>query len=141
MTKPAAVGDSQLVQMVHESFLRSDGAQALSASRTALDAIRTSLHDLDVFWKDQVDQLTSAAKPGTIFRLTKEDLRRLEDTWRGYQSVMQRVMSSISASSDAVQVDPIGAPQRRKGAGDSKGGTSFWSKLFGFFFRWGTAKY
>jgi len=42
-----------------------------------------------------------------------------------YQSALQRVISSISASSDAVQVDPVGAPQPGEQRGTVKGAAPF----------------
>ena len=133
VAKPGTSGTLQFIQIANAS-LRPDGAQALKASNEALAVIDTSLRDLNVFWRDQVDQLASASKPGSTFRLTKEELRRAEEMWKRYQSVLQRVISSISASSDAVQVDPVGAPQPRGATGGRKGGGSFWSKFFRFFF-------
>jgi hypothetical protein len=109
----ATSGTSQFVEMAKAS-LWPDGAQALNTSTTALNVIGISLGDLDVFWKDQVDQLAFASKPGLTFRLTEEELRRAEDMWKRYQPVLQRVVSAISTASDAVQVNPVGAPQRRK---------------------------
>lgn len=123
---------ANFVEMANAS-LRPDGNQALMDSNEALRMMGTSLRDLDTFWRDQVDQLAAVAKPGSMFRPSKEELRQSAEMWRRNQSALQRVISSISASSDAVQVDPVGAPERRKERGRSKKG-GFWSKFFGFFF-------
>jgi hypothetical protein len=128
------VDNSQFVQIANAS-IRPDGDKALKASNAALAVIGTSLLDLDVFWKDQVDQLASASKLGGKFRLTNDDLRRSAETWGRYQSVLQRVISSISASSDAVRVNPVGAPQGRNKQGECKlGGRSWWIRISGLFF-------
>lgn len=123
-TRGASLAD--FIQM-SDATLRPNGAQALKDSKDALELMGTSLRDLDIFWKDQVQQLSAVAR--TEFP-SRDHISQSSDMWRNTQSVMQRVVSSISASSDAVQVDPVGAtkkyPHRKQG---------FWERFFGFFFR------
>lgn len=122
------------VQMAGAS-IRADGAQAMHALNGALNVIGNSLRHLGIFWTDQMDQLIVGRKPVLTFRLMTKDLSRHAETWRRYQCIPQEAISSISRSSDAIQVEPVGAPRRLTETKDSVKAHSFWNRLFDFFFR------
>ena len=110
---------------ISNATLRPDGAQALKDAMDALEVMGTSLLDLDIFWKDQVQQLSAVVRTESSFLPSRDDIAQYSAMWRNTQSVMQSVVSSISASSDAVQVDPVGAPAKY-----SPKKLGFWQRFF-----------
>lgn len=70
----------------------------------------TSLRDIVVFWKDHVDYLSTISSKGARFQPMNPGPENSAQTWTRYQSVLLAAISSISASSDAVLVNAVGAP-------------------------------
>jgi len=100
------VGDRlSLAQFIQnaEASVRADNAKALSTIQDALCTIETSIRDLGVFWKNQVDELKSADS-APDFRLSAERPADLVSRWRRYDAVIVGSISSILESLDAVVV-------------------------------------
>ena len=77
----------------------------------ALEAMDKSLRDLGIFWEGQVQQLKAVVMTESPFP-PQDDIAQHLAMWRNTRSTIPRVVSSISASSDAVQVCPVGEPPK-----------------------------
>lgn len=84
-----------------------DGVEAVRELNAALTTVRTSFHNLDLFWTRQVALLVDASSPKSTFTVTAPDLKSISETWSRYRVALQSIVATFSASSDAVKVDPI----------------------------------
>jgi len=115
---------------VAEASLHPDGFQALRASETALDAIGTSLRDFVRVWEGQIDDLLAIqSKPGDAVPKSQE-LKNHMERWGRYRREIQIGVSSISASSDAAAVNPVGATRTKIVTDGIRSRGSIWRRLF-----------
>ncbi|KZP11930.1 hypothetical protein FIBSPDRAFT_1050452 [Athelia psychrophila] len=84
-----------------------DGVEAVRELNAALTTVRTSFHNLDLFWTRQVALLVDASSPKSTFTVTAPDLKSISETWSRYRVALQSIVATFSTSSDAVKVDPI----------------------------------
>lgn len=103
---------------VARSALHPDVGSLLSETYMALDETQKALEDLVSFWTDHLNDLIAASTSRNLsVFLPVEDLTRSRDAWKRYQSTVQAVISSISASADALTVTSTAARTPRKAHG------------------------
>ena len=103
----------------------------MRSSEVALEATQNALTDLNKFWEDQRDHVSTLLY-GRESLSSTVPIQNLVGIWVGYQPTIQAAISSISASSDAVTVQTskmIGSGRKDTVEGQS-GSSGLWRRAW-----------
>ena len=96
-----------------QAALNPDGKSSLHESFAAFDQIGTSLHDIVIFWKDQIEGLDAILPKSEMKRSPPMDeIATSAHKWRLTHVPLLAAISSISESSDAVTVNASSSKPR-----------------------------
>jgi hypothetical protein len=117
--------------------LRPSGPDSLSEAYASLSNISSALGDLCAFFGDHLHSLEGMTSRGrSTIPMSTNELRYSAQRWGISQTVLLQAMSSITASSDAVTVDPLGGRgdyQRGGGSGHVARNGSFSGRMRSMF--------